>query len=162
MSFSLLACEQLVPSSPPNHRNVNIFYSYVQHRIELVSNPGWYQLVLFWNCCQVPPMPGHLCLLLPLLSLSAAPLDPLAGCWWLSGAVTRSAPLSASPRFLPPSAGQKKTPPLASLNPHFLPQREGLNSVGKTLSRHSLSSSQKHFTKQSSCSILKKKKELHC
>lgn len=52
-------------------------------------------------------MPGHLCLLLPLLSLCAAPLGPLAGWWSLSGGGTRSAPLSASPRFLPPSAGQK-------------------------------------------------------
>lgn len=52
----------------------------------------------------------------------------------------------------------KKTP-LASSNPHFLPQGEGLSSAGKTLSRHSLSSSQKHFTKQNSWNILKKKRK---
>lgn len=55
----------------------------------------------------------------------------------------------------------KKKPktPLASSNPHFLPQGEGLGSAGKTLSRHSLSSSQKHFTKQNSWNILKKKEK---
>lgn len=58
----------------------------------------------------LPPMPGHLCLLWPLLSLCAAPLGPLAGWWWLSAGGTWSPPLSASPRFPPPSAGQKKHP----------------------------------------------------
>lgn len=40
VSFARLAPKQLVPSSPPSHKNRNVFYSYGQDRIELVSNPA--------------------------------------------------------------------------------------------------------------------------
>lgn len=57
----------------------------------------------------MPPTLGHLCLLLPFLSLSAVPLDPRAECWWPSGVETRSALPLVFPRFLLPSAGQKQS-----------------------------------------------------
>lgn len=80
----------------------------------------------------MPPAIGHLCLQFPSLSPSAALLDPLEECWRLSGEATRSAPLSAFPRFLLPSAGQKQS--TAVIKPILLPSAP--NQRTKLIGKH--------------------------
>lgn len=134
VSFSVLSCKQLVPSSPPSNKNCNIFYNDVQYKIKLVSsknqkNISWFSsaeiVARFGLDASYAWSPLSSVAIAESLCCSSGSPGRILVTVWRSDSICSSVSLSS----LSSTICRPKNNLLLSLNLYFLPQLQagGLN-----------------------------------